>query len=427
MAPFALIVGFLAAAGPAPAPLVEQSFRFERPAEGVLTLEAGCAACDWGARGREAAVLVVDLDGAYSQHVVLFRGASGAYRLLLGPLAAGEHRVRVSRDERRSAPHSGAVTVGRVDVEAVAPGDPAYAAVAGAPVLHARKGSLERFTDVPLLLYSESLAEDAAEARRYTYVFSNEDGGTPPDRLMATWGRVTDIEEAVTRTAGGARAEETIQAKDHVVRPFAGGRLGRHPVLYVATRNNMFDDRGKRTARLAPAPAEADLRGASREAVMDQHPWTYDVSAREVRREGRVDAAARPGRKRIPDPSRFVGIEACGTVEAARVAFDLELQDGVIVASDAGRPELRIARSGCFRAAVALPAGAGLDAVRAVRLRAHRAPPRKDRREARPGLVRIDAVNRVFGLADPATAKAPRWPGPSPLEVDGRPLVVPLR
>lgn len=424
MPSLALVVGLLAAAGPRAAPLAQHSFRFDRPAEAVLTLDASCAGCDWGASGREAAVLVVALDGAYSQHVVLFRGPTGSYRLLLGPLAAGTHRVALSRDEKRSAPRSGAATVDRVDVEAVAPGDPAYEAVAGAPILHARRGSVEGFTDVPLLLYTEALG--GSGARRYTYVFSNEDGGTPPDRLMATWGRVTDIEEALTRTVDGDRVRETIQAKDHVVRPFAGERLGVHPVLHVATRNNMFDDRGKRTVRLAPAPEEADLRGASREAVMDRHPWTYDVSAREVRREGRVDAGARPKRKRIPDPSRFVGVEACGTVDGARLAVDLELRDGAVVASDAGRPELRIARSGCFRAAVALPPGSGLDAVRAVRLRAHKAPTTKERGEARPPLVRIDAVNRVFGLADPATSRAPRWPGPSTLELDGRPLVVPV-
>ena len=29
---------------------------------------------------------------------------------------------------------------------------------------------------------------------RYSVIFTNEDGGTPADRLMATWGRTTDIE-----------------------------------------------------------------------------------------------------------------------------------------------------------------------------------------------------------------------------------------
>jgi hypothetical protein len=258
----------------------ERTLRFETAGEGVMTLEAGCADCDWGVRGREAAVLEVAVDGRYSQHVVLFRGENAAYRLLLGPLSAGDHRLSVTRDARSSARGAGAVTISRAAVEAVAIGDPRYAVVAESPVLYARPGSLERFSDVPLLLYSEDADEEGRHERRYTYVFSNEDGGTPPDRLMATWGRVTDIELAFTRARDGdGTVRETIQAKDHVVRPFVGARLGGHPVLYVATRNNMFDDRGKRTVRLAPAPESVDLRGASREAVMDAHGWTYRVSA----------------------------------------------------------------------------------------------------------------------------------------------------
>jgi hypothetical protein len=413
-----------------PDAILERTFRFATAGEAVLTLEAGCAACDWGVRGREAAALEVAVDGRYSQHVVLFRGENAAYRLLLGPLPAGDHRLSVTRDAKRSARGAGAVTISRADVEAVAIGDPRYAVVAEAPVLYARPGSLERFSDVPLLLYSEDADVEGRHARRYTYVFSNEDGGTPADRLMATWGRVTDIELALTRAHdGGGAVRETIQAKDHVVRPFVGARLGGHPVLYVATRNNMFDDRGKRTVRLAPAPESVDLRGASREAVMDAHGWTYRVSAEEVRREGRVRAAARPGDKRIPDPSRFVGLEACGAIEGARVAFDLDLEDGRVVSSDGGRSDFRIGRSGCFRAAAALPAGTPLAAVRSVRVRAHAAPPAKGAQAAvGPPLVRIDSVNRVFSLTDGAfpSSTALPWHGPVSLVIEGPALVVPV-
>lgn len=420
----------LAAAAAAPSPLAERTFRFESPAEAVLILEAGCDACDWGVRGREAAVLAIALDGSYSQHVVLFRGAPATYRLLLGPLAAGEHRVSVTRDEKRSARGAVAVQVAGMAVEAIARDNPLYPVVASAPVLQARPGSLERFSDVPLLLYAEPVVGPGGDGRRYTYVFSNEDGGTPADRLMATWGRVTDIELAyeVERDESGRVVREEIQAKDHVVRAFAGRRLGAHPVLYVATRNNMFDDRGKRTVRLAPAPVAVELGAASREAVMDANDWTYRVSSQEVRREGRVSQAPRPGRGRIPDPARFAYLEACGVVENARVAFDLVL-DGLAqpLSSDAGRPEFRIGRSGCFRSAIALPAGAGLAAVRALRVRAHRAPPPKGgTASSRPPLVRLERINELFALeeGDRPGASVLRWEGPALVAIDGAPLVV---
>ena len=37
-------------------------------------------------------------------------------------------------------------------------------------------------------------ADAARPPYRYSVIFSNEDGGTQTDRLMATWGRTTDIE-----------------------------------------------------------------------------------------------------------------------------------------------------------------------------------------------------------------------------------------
>jgi hypothetical protein len=39
---------------------------------------------------------------------------------------------------------------------------------------------------------------------------------------------------------------------DHVVRAFAGPREGGHPVLLIATLNNMFIDRGKSLASVRP-------------------------------------------------------------------------------------------------------------------------------------------------------------------------------
>jgi hypothetical protein len=418
------------APGQTPPPLLEHTFSLEAEAEAVLVLEAGCEACDWGARGREAAVLTVEVDGEYSQHVVLFRGTLAEYRLLLGPLAPGDHRLSVVRDRGRSASRAGPVKVARADVEAIAPGDPRHEIVATAPVLHARPGSLERFSDVPLLLYVETAADAGREERRYTYVFSNEDGGTPPDRLMATWGRVTDIELAYTlEHEAGRVVREEIQGKGHVVRRFAGRRLGRHPLLYVATRNNMFDDRGAHTARLAPAPLAVELGTASREAVMDAHEWTYRVSSQEVRREGRVRPAARPGSRRIPDPAHFAYLEACGAVENARIAFDLDLVGSETpLASDAGGRKFRIARSGCFRSAIPLPPGATPSAIRAVRVRAHAAPKGEESAADREPIVRIDRVSRLFALVDgdrPGPSASP-WEGPATLAVGGPPLVVPV-
>ncbi len=418
-----------------PAPLHERVFRLDQPAEVVATVTAGCEGCDWGARGREAAVLSLALDGRYSQHLVLFRGENADYRLLLGPLAPGEHRLSLSLDARRSPRAIGPVRVAGAAVSAVDAAHPDHETLAHAPLIHARRGSVEQFTDLPLLEWVETRPTARGRELSYSVVFSHEDGGTPADRLMATWGRVTDIELVYTvelDTAGVVLREE-YQGRDHVIEPFRGRKEGQHPVLHVVTKNNMVSDRGPSTPRLAPAPVAFNLDRVSREAVMDAHPWTYRVSAQEVRRQGRVDAAAAAGSKRIPDPRRFAYLEACGAVGDARLAFDVGLPQGTGLAwfaSDAGRPDFRVGRSGCFRAAVALPPGRSVAEIGAVRFRAHTRPPRRGERALPPGSgwARLERVNRLFGLGTDDLPRPSRlsWSGSADLPPDGEAFEVPL-
>jgi hypothetical protein len=425
-----LLLIALAAAAPV---LHEESFRLERPAEVVAALHATCAGCDWGTRGREAAVLAVSLDGALQQHLVLARGESGEYRILLGALAAGEHRLALAVDRKLSAHGARDARIESVAIEAVTERDPGYEALAHAPILHTRQHTLSRFSDVPLVAWVESYpAPEAGRELRYSIVFSHEDGGTPLDRLMATWGRATDIElvYSVQLEADGRVRAATYQGKDHVTGRFAGRREGSHPVLFVVTKNNMVRDSGPATPRVALAPRPFPLDGVSREAVMDAEPWTYRVSQQEVRREGRVAVDARAGSKRIPDPRRFVFLEACGQVRDARLAFDAGLADAAGAmrwyASDSSRPAFRIARGGCFRAAVALPLGKGVADVRALRLRAHSRPPRRGEKPHPPGSgsARIDRVNRLFGLGadDTPGPSVFEWTTGADLRPDGPPL-----
>lgn len=428
------LLSLLLAAAP---PLLEHAFRLERDAEAVAVVRASCERCDWGVKGREAAVVALTLDGRPSSHLVLSQDGR-TESLLLGSLAAGEHRLALALDARLSAPGVGAVRVEAVDVLTVAPGDPRYEALAHAPIVHTRPGALARFSDVPLVAWVEvDVLPDGGRALRYSIVFSHEDGGTPIDRLMATWGRVTDVElvYAVELGAAGTVPRTEFQGKDHVMTPFAGRREGLHPVLHVVTKNNMLADRGKATPRVALAPVPVSLEGVSREAVMDAHPWTYAVSAAEIRREGLVRDVARPGSKRIPDPRRFAFVEACGHVADARLAVDLGVAgaNGALVwrASDAGRAAFRIARSGCFRAGVALGRGESATDVRALRLRAHTRPPRRGEPPLPRGAgsARVERVNRLYGLGldDRPGPNLFRWSAGAELVPDGPPLDLPVR
>lgn len=423
-----------------PPPLAEQAFVLDRPAEVAAVVTATCPGCDWGRRGHEAAALELRLDGQYSQHLFLTRGSEPAeYRVALGRLEAGPHRLAVSVDPARSARHVRSATALSLATLAAPAGSTEERLLAHAPILEARPNTLGRFSDVPLLLWVEtdSLPDDAKRLR-YSVVFSNEDGGTPPDRLMATWGRLTDIEfvYGVEFDGPGRVRAEQFQGPDHKLLPFAGVHEQERPLLHVVTDNNMVSDRGPKTIRFAPAPIPFDLGGTSREAIMDASPWAYAVSVREARREGRIRESARPGSKRLPDPRRFATLEACAATKDATIAFSLGVRKGtgevLFFDSDGGLANFRIGRratefpNGCFRGAVALPAGTLAAEIVAVRFRAFTRIAGKDEAPLPrgSGTARLQRVNTIF-LLGPDDQPGPRrfsWQGDVPLTADGAPV-----
>jgi hypothetical protein len=434
---------FALLASPAGELLPRVAFTLEAAAPVAVEFVGLCPGCDWGRRGYEAAALTLSVDGVYSQHVWLVRGEEGEYRVALGPLPAGPHSLTFALDAARSARHVRGASVRNVAVKPASEGTAESRLLSHAPMLVARPNTLGRFSDLPLLMWTEAEATDAGGMRlRYSVVFSNEDGGTPPDRLMATWGRLTDIEYVlgVELDTSGAVVSEQYQGPGHTLLPFAGAHDAGRPVLYVVTDNNMVADRGRETVRMAPAPFLFDLSGVSREAVMDAHPWTYAVSAREARREGRVREGARPGSNRLPDPRRFATLEACADTQDATIAFSLGVRGPGGATryydSDAGLPSFRIGRrptefpNGCFRGAVALPPGTRPSDLVALRLRAYTRIARKDEPpvNAATAGARLLRVNSLFllGADDQPAPSLLSWRGDEPLQPGGPPLELPI-
>src|SRR5262249_6310561 len=141
---------------PRPNPPVDRAFTLGRDGEGVATITASCARCDWAVEGREAAVLSISVDGAYSQHLPLTRGAAPAEdRIMLGALKAGTHRLSIARDVERSANGAGDMALGPIDVQVFPPDAPEYAWLSHAPILRGRPGTVEHFSDAPLVMYAE--------------------------------------------------------------------------------------------------------------------------------------------------------------------------------------------------------------------------------------------------------------------------------
>ena len=425
-----LVTWLLAWAAPAPqTDSYGRGFVAAAPGEAIAVVVAGCAGCDWGETGREAAALRVTVDGKYSQHILLARGdGSAEYRVLLGTLSAGRHRLTIERDAALSAAGAGAAPIDVQDVLMLPhDGSDDTVATSMAPIIYARPDTVGKFTDLPLFMWYEVVPTPRGRQFRYSVIFSNEDGGTPTDRLMATWGRTTDIEFVYGVELDGNKRvlAEEFQGPGHEVPPFKGRHEARHPLQWVSTENNMVSESGPTRVRYAPAPVKFDLTGVSREAVMDAQPWLYAVMTKELAREGKIVADAPPGNTQIPDPRRFVYVEACGEVGTAALAFAVGVRDAWI-RSDRGTRQYRIVRDGCFRVAIPLPAGTRVADIRGIRALAYDRPPAEGKPPVPPTPVRLTSINKLF-LLDEQFVPGPTlltWRGTELIQAGGAPFEV---
>jgi hypothetical protein len=287
---------------------------------------------------------------------------------------------------------------------------------------------------MPLVMYAERNVGGESGSHyqlQYTVIFTNEDGGTPTDRLMATWGRTTDIEFIYGLTDD---LREEIQAAGHKWIIFNGPKIGTHPMVWVATDNNMVADHGADDlVRFAPAPQMVALDRTSRESVMDANPWMYAVTSAEMVREHRIEPVAAPGSGTIVDPRRYVTLEACGRVKDATLAFDVGVRPAgsseiAWLPTDTD-PRFRIARGGCFRGGAPVPPAVTITEIAGLRIRAYTRPAREGEQPLPPGSgsVVLEAVTKVFMLDKtfvPAVAPI-TWSGSLTVPVGGTPVEIP--
>lgn len=337
---------------------LEIRFELDAAAEVVAEITASAPGASWKRLGAEAAVATIYLDGRYNQDVVLFQGSQlWTYRVFLGPAEAGPHRLRVERNPRWSAPGVD-LRIEKVTAGGIAPNDPEYRALAHAPILYARADTLGHFSDVPLLVWYERSPEANGEVIQYSFIFSNEDAGTPTDALMARWGRATDIEYVyrVSFDTDGNIRKEVFQGRGHEDFVFSGGKQGRHPFLLVVSQNNVFADTGFSSVQYRLRPVPADLSRSSREELMDQFPWTYRVMAQELEREGKLRPYGSAAGAAVGDPRQYLYLELEGENRNSGMVAWVKLKgQPQWYSSHRGRLDFSMSRSGWFRTTVELP------------------------------------------------------------------------
>ncbi|MBL8189580.1 MAG: hypothetical protein JNK38_16335 [Acidobacteria bacterium] len=383
--------------------LSEINFTAQLEAEATLDLMASVPGASWEKAGSEAATVSIFVDGQKHQDAILFAGAKQfTYRLLLGRVSPGEHKLRIELNRQQSAASVSTANVADAKVTLLPSSHPEFQMIAHAPILFARPDTIGKFSDVPLLMYCETLQESGKTILRYTVIFSNEDGGTQTAALMARWGRTTDIEWVVdvVLDAEGRVINSIYQGANHVTKTFQGKREADHPLFLTATVNNNFSDQGDSAMRFALRPISVDLSRHSREWVMDQHPWTYTVMAEEMIREGKITTERTLG-ARIGDLRNYLYVDAASNQQnGALISFAVKLKnDPRWYTSDFGINSYKIERSGYFRTTIRLPKGTTLNQIERLSARCDlNGNPRSQEEisKATAASCELNSVNKVF-------------------------------
>jgi len=396
--------------------LLEKKFTAVAEAESLLDLTASAPGTSWVTAGAEAATAAIFVDGKKHQDVYLFAGAKPfTYKLLLGRVAAGEHTLRIELNRQQSAAKASTINIADAKITLVERKNPEFLALAHAPILFARPNTIGKFSDVPLMMYYETIKEGALTTYRYTVIISNEDGGTQTAALMARWGRTTDIEWVidVQLDAQGNVISSTYQGVSHETKVFKGKREGEHPLTAIASDNNNFADDQQSSMRFTLCPISVDLSQHSREWVMDQHPWTYTVMAEEMIREGKITEERSLG-VRIGDLRNYLYVDVASDQQnGALFSAAVKLKgDGKWYASDLGINSYKIERSGIFRTTIRLPRGTKLSEIERLTVRCDLTGNPRSKEEMAKAVgatCEVKAINTIF-LLDRESKPGPSQP-----------------
>ena len=161
----------------------------------------------------------------------------------LGTLEAGDHMFTLEQDAAVTIPIPGSLSLRAARPE---PDAPLARFLTHTPVIEI-KNPANVLDDIPLMAFSKLYRREDQYKVTTFFIFSSENGGTMPARLIATYQRTVDIEWATQKiyslSGESASGWLSFQTVSHGFAQFDGRRvLGDHPLLSIASENNNFSD-----------------------------------------------------------------------------------------------------------------------------------------------------------------------------------------
>jgi hypothetical protein len=347
-----------------------------RAGQAFLNVTVSARGVSWAEPDNESAVVSAYVDGHYATDIVIMSSGPVSRQFALGWLGEGRHTLRLHYAKHRSLSRDGVAKLQDISFHTVSRSSPAYAAARYAPVLFGRNVASfggryqNNHTDTPLVAWHRVLpaATPGHSLIEYSVMWSNEDLGTGTPALMAVWGRTTDIEWVyrVEVDSHGVRVPGSgvFQSAAHGTQVFRGRYDGKHPLLETCTPNNNMCDKLDDPMRLALSTREVLPAGQPREHMMDIHPWTYQVMARELLREHKIESPSDPSTVAVGDQRSYLYVAVDhDTVPPASaagtgLAVDVTLKgDPTTYTSNHGLAALTVNRDGPSATTVELPVG----------------------------------------------------------------------
>ena len=164
---------------------------------------------------------------------------------------------------------------------------------------------------------------------------------------------------------GGFVLEEYFQGAGHSTTYFQGNRIDDHPILKTVTINNLVSDAGVSNYKFFLSPERSKQERHSREILMDEDPWTYEIMALEMIAEDKYESPADPLISTVSDARNYLYLEFNTQMVGSglRLTFAAKLKnDPLWYYSDHGLSSIgAVNKEGWRRSTIELPQGTTLN------------------------------------------------------------------